>query len=146
MKFASAYANHTKVAIQFHDEDGNHDGLTEQHHKADTDINNIIRKYDRTGLIQHVNRATAAYGDYTESNEYQDALNVVLAADRSFMGIPSHIRAKFDHDAGKFFEFATDPQNASEMVELGLAIAPVKESPMKVEVVNTAPDTGAEDS
>ena len=115
-KFNTAYGKRKPFSISFPEQ-----GMTEQHHKQDCDINYILKKYDRTGLITHVNTATAQYGDYTEVNEYQESLNMVIAAQASFMELPSEIRKRFGNDPGSFFEFATNPENADEMVKMGLA-------------------------
>ncbi len=138
--FIKPYGKKRKVVRIFHDEDGNHDGLTEQHHKDSTDINTIIRNYDKTGIISHVAAAKAQYGDFTKVNEYQEALNVVLSADQAFSEVPAKIRAKFGNDAGRFFEFVTNPDNQDELVELGLAERKEEPKPQKVEVVNSLGD------
>jgi phage internal scaffolding protein len=97
------------------------ESLTQQHMKEETDIRNIINRYDRTGFISHVARGVAQYGDYSEVNEYREALDLVNNANVAFMQIPAEIREKFNNDAGDFFEFATDPNNIEEMRQMGLA-------------------------
>jgi phage internal scaffolding protein len=136
-KIASAYKGTIRVQKSFHDEEGNHDGKTEQHHKDLCDVKNIIHQYDRTGLITHVAKAKAEYGDYTEANEYQDAMNIVVKSQEAFMELPAKIRAKFGNDPGQFFEFATDPKNMKEMVNLGLA---VEQKPDEVPTVRVLKD------
>ena len=65
-------------------------------------------------------------------------MNMVIAARESFMELPSAIRKRFDHDAGKFLEFVTNPDNADDLVEMGLARAPEPPpDPVKVEVINS---------
>jgi phage internal scaffolding protein len=124
-RFRSAYSPRVKVALSFLDEEGNPLSTpTQQHMKAEVDINNILRQYDRTGLITHVNNATAQYGDFTEVNEYQESLNRVIAAQDAFAALPSNVRKRFANDPGEFFEFATNPDNFDAMVELGLAERP----------------------
>jgi len=100
------------------------DSLTQQHMKDETDIRKIIDKYDRTGLITNVQRGIAQYGDYSEINEYREALDLVNNANASFAELPSEVRQKFGNDAGAFFEFATDPSNLEEMQKMGLAPIP----------------------
>lgn len=126
-------------ALMFLDENGEPEkSRTKQADKDQTDIHNIIRTYDRTGLVQHVAKGVAQYGDFTNVNEFQESLNFVIAAQQSFSELPSTIRAKFNNDPGLFFEFATNPENLDKMVEMGLAKAPTPEpAPMRVEVVNT---------
>ena len=72
-------------------------------------------------------RGVAQYGDYTEVNEYREALDMVNSANASFMELPAEVRQMFGNDAGAFFEFATDPKNEERMQELGLAPKPVRD-------------------
>ena len=128
-----------RVSISFLDEDGDplRYGKTDQSFKTTCDILNIILRYDNSGLITHVNSAIAEYGDYTEVNEYQEAMNLVSHANESFEEIPSDIRKRFGNDAGLFFEFATNPANADELVKLGLANPP---APVPVSEPPEAPE------
>ena len=141
-KFRSPYTGiKNRVSISFLDENGEQEiGRTEQCHKNLCSIDNIIRQYDKTGLITHLNNAVANYGDFTEVNEYQDSLNLVMEAQDAFAELPSHIRKKFDYDPGQFFEFATNPENKDELIDLGLAEAPIIQAPIEVNIVadNTA--------
>ena len=98
--------------------------ITQQNFKNETDVNTILRRYDKTGLITHVNNAAAQYGDFTAVNEYKENLNAVIAAQDAFDQLPSDIRKRFGNDPGEFFEFATNPTNQEDLVKLGLANAP----------------------
>ena len=133
-KFRKAYTAHERVSLVCPEET-----RTEQHHKDATTITNILKQYDKTGLITHVNQAKAEYGDFTQVNEYQESLNMVIRAQNAFDELPSDIRKKFNNDPGEFLEFATNPDNQEEMVTLGLARAIQDPAPMKVEVVNQDP-------
>ena len=119
VKFKTAYGDRTRTGFET-----TGDSLTQQSHAAAADVRNIIKQYDRTGLIANVNKGIAQYGDYSEINEYAEALNMVREANESFATLPSHIRQQFNNDAGLFFEFATNPKNKEEMIEMGLAKAP----------------------
>ena len=137
MEFRTPYSGiKNRVAIEFLDENGEQaQGLTEQCHKNMCGIENIIKQYDKTGLITHVNNAVANYGDFTEVNEYQDSLNLVMEAQEAFADLPSTIRKKFDYDPGAFFEFATNPENKDELISLGLAEKPIEILPTEVKIV-----------
>lgn len=132
--FRSAYdGNRVRVQVDFTDTVS----MCEQHHKNDCDINNILKKYDSSGLITHVNNSTAQYGDFTEVNEYQQSLQQVINAQAAFDELPSEIRKQFANDPGLFFEFATNPNNVDKMIEFGLAHArEVEEKPKKEAVAN----------
>jgi phage internal scaffolding protein len=134
--FRTAYGQKLRVAI------ATGDGLTEQNHKDETDINNIVRKYNKTGLIDHLNQFEKQYGDMT-GYDYQDAMNTVAAANSMFEGLPSAIRNQFDNDPAKFINFVDDEANADKLVEMGLVkpkvSTPVDEgSEEPVEAVKTA--------
>jgi len=112
--FRTAYGQKLRVAI------ATGDGLTEQNHKDETDINKIVRKYNKTGLIDHLNQFEKQYADMT-GYDYQDAMNTIAAANTMFEGLPSAIRNKFDNDPAKFINFVDDEANADQLVEMGLA-------------------------
>jgi len=129
-----AYTGRERHALDFTGEVSR----TEQHHKDSVSVQNILKQYDKTGIINHVARTTAEYGDFTEVNEYQESLNRIISANNAFEALPSGVRKKFNNDAGEFFEFATNPANLDELRELGLAkAAPAEAQPTKVEVVNS---------
>lgn len=117
--FRTAYGEGIKMPFYTEGE-----SLTQQHFLEECDIKTIIKKHDRTGIIQHVARGVAQYGDYSEVHEYREALDLINSADESFAGLPAEVRKQFNNDAGEFFEFATNPDNAEAMVELGLAPSP----------------------
>ena len=129
MKIRTAYEKRERSGFETTGE-----SLTQQNFKKETDIKSIIKKHDRTGIITHVARGVAQYGDYSEVNEYREALDMVNNANQSFMSLPAEIRAHFENDAGAFFEFCTDPKNADEMVRLGL-----REAPPSPEIASAVP-------
>lgn len=114
----------------YHDQDGNeHENPTQQHLKDATDINLILKRYDRDGVLTHVNQARAIYGDFTIVSEYQEALDYVADAQERFAELPSGIRKRFQNDPGQFVEFVTNPANLPEMYDLGLAERPPARAP-----------------
>lgn len=111
--------------------------LTKQEFKKTVDINNIIKRHDKTGLITHVNTMQAQYGDFSDTDDYQTSLDMVIAARDSFMSLPSEVRKKFGNDPANFLEFVTNPENMDEMIEMGLANPPEPPpAPVQVEITN----------
>lgn len=94
--------------------------MTKQEFVAQCDVNNIMKKYKETGLLDHVNRYQGSYGEFADAPDYHTALNKMHEADAMFMGIPSDIREVFDNDPGKFLEFVMNEENEDEMRDLGL--------------------------
>ena len=115
--FKTAYGAKMRVAI------ATGDGITEQHHKNEVDVNNIVQKYNKTGLIDHVNEFEKKYADVS-GFDYQTAMNTVAAANTMFEQMPSHIRKRFENDPAKFLTFCDNEKNKEEMYELGLAERP----------------------
>lgn len=112
---------------------------TKQSEAEACNINVIMAKYSKTGLITHLNRYEGKYGDFTAITDYQTSLNIVMEAEKMFMSLPSDVRAKFENDPGKFLAFSNDPANFEKLREMGLAKPKEAEpAPQKVEIVNPA--------
>lgn len=104
------------------------DGRTKQSFRDECDINNIMRKYNKTGLLPDMIKANPRYGDFSSVLTYQESLQVVFEAQKQFENLPANVRARFGNEPAHFLAFANDPQNVSEMVSMGLAIAKPSES------------------
>lgn len=94
---------------------------TKQGDAAECDINNIMRKYEKTGVLPAL-RADGMYGDFSDMPTFQEACAIVEKAREQFDGLDARTRARFENDPGRFLEFCSDPKNLDEMVELGLAV------------------------
>lgn len=97
--------------------------MTKQSLKDDADVNKIIKRYNKTGVLPNMNKLEAVYGEIT-SQDLQEALNKVDASFEAFSEVPSDIRAQFGNDAGAFIDFATNPENLKQMQAWKLAPPP----------------------
>lgn len=94
---------------------------THQGSKDECDINRIMRRFEKTGVIEHQNRFQGRYGDFTLfPGDYQEALHQVRDANEMFLTLPAKVRKEFDNDPGQFLDFVTDPSNSDALKELGL--------------------------
>ena len=93
--------------------------MTKQSFAEECDINNIMAKYQKTGLIDHYNRNAPQYG-FATSHDFRESLELVKKAQDMFDELPSQIRRKFDESPQKVLAFCEDPNNRSEMAVLGL--------------------------
>lgn len=112
--------------------------LTVQSEAAACDINKIMARYEKSGLISHLNQNAAFYADVSAVPDYQAALDVVEKADALFMSLPAEIRAEFDNDPGRYLDFVSDPANKARMIELGIIEKPLPEKPSLAEEVASA--------
>jgi len=101
--------------------------LTQQHFKDETDINNILRQFNITGLLPE-QPLSPRYGDFTGIGDYHGALNAVIAAEDQFMALPANLRARFENDPAQLIDFLSDENNRSEAEKLGLLEVPKAES------------------
>lgn len=101
------------------DDDGNIVYFTEQSHKDRCEINKIIRKYDQNGIINHVSKFEAQYGDVS-GIEFKSAQDKVLNAKKMFNELPSHIRKRFENSPAKLLSFMDDANNREEAIKLGI--------------------------
>jgi phage internal scaffolding protein len=101
------------------DELGNPIYLTEQAHKDACDVNKIIRKYDTQGLISHISKFEAKFGDLT-GLDFKAANDLIAAAKSTFENLPSEIRNRFKNSPEELLTFMENPENRDEAIKLGL--------------------------
>lgn len=106
--------------------------LTQQHHKELVDVNNIIKRYRVTGELPTVKKQ-GRYVDLSGITDYHSAMNTVLAAQDSFMSLPSEIRKKFSNDPQELIAYLQNPQNNEEAIKLGLKIPKQETTKTKTE-------------
>lgn len=130
----TAYGPHLRIRQHFAPE-----GRTKQSFKAECDINNIMARYQRTGVLDFVAKHQGRYADVT-GLEFQSAQDLIVGAKEMFMDLPSKVRSRFQNDAGQFLEFMSDPQNTEEAIKLGLAKRrPVEATPLPTPPAGVAP-------
>jgi len=114
------YAKKLKVSLDFDPETDR----TQQEFADECDINNIIARFDKTGILDFVNKHQPQYGDVT-GLDFLEMQNQIVQAKNMFADLPSRIRDRFSNDPAKFLDFFNDPENAHEAARLGL-LAPEK--------------------
>lgn len=119
-------------------------GRTHQSFKDECDINKIMARHKKTGLIRR-KHMRPQYGDFANVGDYQEALNIAKTAEAMFGELDSRVRARFNNDPGAFLEFCDDPNNQAEAIDLGIAAPPEPEPEVVTEpVAGENPITGGE--
>lgn len=95
--------------------------LTKQSSRDECNINLIMAKYAKTGVLEHLNEHKGDYGDFADAGTFLESQIIIQEASEMFQSIPSEIRKEFDNDPAKFLDFVQNPENLEEMVEMGLA-------------------------
>lgn len=93
--------------------------LTKSEFKEECDINNVIARALRTGVLPCVDRE-ALYGDFSQVTDYATAQTKIAAAKTEFEQLPSDIKEKFDNDVTNLLDWIDNPENEAEAIKLGL--------------------------
>ena len=119
--------------------------MTKQSFAKECDINEIMKKYLKTGVVEHVNKHGGTYGDCPAST-FQEALALVEQADAHFSELPAEARRRFKNDPASFLGFMENPENREEAILLGLVEAPPMDIVQPPETPPPAPVTSPGDS
>ena len=96
------------------------DGLTEQHHTDTCDINKILAQFMETGIMPPTN-ANPQYGDVSDV-DFTSMQNQLATAKTLFEELPEPVKARFNNEMHTFLNFAENPDNLPELVDMGLAV------------------------
>ncbi len=89
---------------------------TKQSFKDECDINNILDRYTRTGILEVKNLQTPLHQDNTIVDDLKTSLDLVNSARAAFDGIDAHIRAAASNDPVTFLKMLED-RNGRELLE-----------------------------
>lgn len=132
MKFNSRYSvTGEKPGIKF-----DQPSQTIQSFKDDADINCIIARFENTGVLVDptvpVSR-TPQFGDFSDMPSYQEAQNVIVAANNAFNDLSAKIRERFGNDPAAYFDFVQSLKEGSEdyaeAIRLGIIDKPFDRAP-----------------
>ncbi len=117
-------------------------GRTKQSFKDECDINLIIARHTKTGVLSHINNTQAEYG-YATSQDFASAMRTVTQAQAQFNELSDEIKNRFGGSPAAFLDFAQDPANKDEGVQLGLW--PEDPNTASAEADKTPPETSPEE-
>ncbi len=99
---------------------------TQQNQKDQCDINRIMSRFERTGVLQGPQGpgSEAQFGDFSECTDYRSSLERIFKIDGLFEQLSAKAKKKFKNDPQRLFEFLENPKNREEAIELGLVEKP----------------------
>lgn len=95
------------------------EGKTKQSEAKACDINVIVKRFHKTGVLPIANRS-AFFADVSQMGDYVTVMGHIREASEAFERLPSKVRKQFDNNPGLFLDFCADPANRQEMVDMGL--------------------------
>lgn len=97
--------------------------VTQKQWKNDVDVNKIMARYKKTGMITHLRNAEqGAYLDLTELPDLLTAQIQLKQANEKFLEIPPQVRLKFNNDPNQLISYLQNPSNHEEAIHLGLMV------------------------
>lgn len=102
-------------------------GRTHPEFEAECDINNIMKKYQKNGVLPD-GIGVGMYGDFSDAGDFLDSQNVIQRAQEQFASLPAAVRERFRNDPWSLLMFVHDKANIEEARKLGL----LKDEPIAV--------------
>lgn len=93
---------------------------TDQQWEPETNVNNILSKWAAGQPITHIAKTQGQYIDVSAYGSFQEAANVVSAANQQFSTLHPLIRERFHQNPSQLIAFLHDPKNREEAETLGL--------------------------
>lgn len=113
-----------RVQIEFDAESNRTHGEFRQ----ECNINNIMKKYQRSGFVDHVAKHGPRYGEFP-AMDFREALEFLQESQEMFDELPSEVRREFDNDPAAFLEYVQDPANMERLGEWGFLDEPPATAP-----------------
>jgi len=129
-KFKTQYKPHPPRQFSF---TPSGESRTQQQFKQECDVNHILAKYKKTGMISHLNKHQGQFGDFSNLEDYQTSLIKLQTAQESFNALPSELRSKFQNDPAQLIAFLSDPKNKEEAKKYNLLKPEIIPTETKIE-------------
>lgn len=125
MEFYTAYNRPPRVSV-----DCGGESVTQQQFAKECDINYIVKRAQRTGVVP-VAPGELVYG-IDDGMSFQDRMNNLAAVKEYFMSLPSEMRMKWNNSVADFCAWMSDEGNKGEAIKLGLVAAAGEPMPADV--------------
>lgn len=120
-----------RVKIVFNKDNVKSRSKTHQSFAKEADINNIMSKYKKTGVLVDpllINSTRMPrFGDFSDLKDYSVVFNRIQEAQSDFMTLPASTRAKFNNNVEECLAFIADPNNKKDCIKLQLIPKPADE-------------------
>ena len=98
------------------------DGRTKQSFRDETDINQILKRAQKSGTISHLTKYEARYGDFSNFDFFEAQLQLAKGGE-IFADLPMELRREFNQSPAEFFDYVNDPANKDDLARLLPALA-----------------------
>lgn len=112
----------SKGVLVFDPNDPNSRSRTKQSFAKEADINNIMKRASKTGVLidpAFVSNRRPYFGDFSDV-DFRVNVDRISQVNQAFMCLPAEVRSRFANDPGLLLDFVADSKNADEARKLGL--------------------------
>lgn len=105
--------------------------MTQQQFKRECDINNVIKRYDSTGVLSSVGQLVdkdAIFGDFSNIPDLHSAMTMIAAAEGAFQSLPSWIRKGCKNNPETWINLVMNPDSFDEAERRGYITSEYKRS------------------
>ncbi len=93
--------------------------MTQQSDQKQSDIHYIMKKFERTGVLEHNKQYEGTYADFASMPDFTKAHQMIADAKTMFETIPAKIREKHNNDPAQFLDWINNEKNREEILEAG---------------------------
>jgi len=93
---------------------------TKQAERDMVDVNAIVRKHRKSGVVSHLNGKAPQYGDFSRSATLQEALDGVDDAMYSFRRLPAEVRAMAENNPVRLLQMLATEDGSQMLIDAGL--------------------------
>ncbi|WNK13195.1 MAG: internal scaffolding protein [Microvirus sp.] len=122
------YASIDRPGVDFDQSNPNSRSVTNQSDKDSTDINKIMERYEKTGLIPDALTGLGRkphYGDFSNVGNFHELQDTLAKVNQAFAVLPAPMRSQFGNDPQNLIEFLANPENDAQAIAMGLKNKPV---------------------
>lgn len=128
LKFRTRF--HETPRVQLVCPDTPEDRRTKSEFADECDINKIMARYKRTGVLpEFAQKAAARFGDFSQVPTFTEMQEKIIAANELFLALPAAVRKQFDNDPGQFIAASESQEGRELLVKLGLGKAKESQPP-----------------
>lgn len=98
-----------------------YDSMVQQSEAQIADINEIVARYQKTGILDHLSRHESSFGSIT-GEQYKDYCDAIAQTNSLFEQLPSAAREFFQNDKAAFLDYVSDltEDRRDQLAEFGL--------------------------
>jgi len=103
--------------------------LTQQHHANDVNINKIIERFNKTGVLGDGLQRRGNYADVSLFGDFGECQRRIEAARESFASLPVQVKKLAGNDPSRLWDVLNNPENRQLLEKAGVLKTPEKPVP-----------------